>query len=51
MDRHLLRTLARAGRPLKVVAYINDSAAIRQILDHSDLSPPEKQTDSLWRST
>jgi hypothetical protein len=33
---------ARAGGPLKVVAYISDSLAIRQILDHLDLSPPEK---------
>ena len=32
----------RCGGPLKVVAYITDSLAIRQILDHLDLSPPEK---------
>jgi PAS domain-containing protein len=30
------------GGPLKVVAYITDSLAIRQILDHRDMSPPEK---------
>jgi hypothetical protein len=30
------------GGPLKVVAYITDSLAIRQILEHLDLSPPEK---------
>jgi len=28
--------------PLKEVAYITDSLAIRQILEHLDLSPPEK---------
>jgi hypothetical protein len=32
----------RCGGPLKVVAYITDSVAIRQILEHLDLSPPEK---------
>jgi serine/threonine protein kinase len=32
----------RCGGPLKVVAYITDSLAIRQILDHLGLSPPEK---------
>ncbi len=32
----------RCGGPLKVVAYITDSLAIRQILEHLDLSPPEK---------
>ncbi len=32
----------RCGGPLKVVAYVTDSLAIRQILDHLDLSPPEK---------
>ncbi len=32
----------RCGGPLTVVAYITDSLAIRQILDHLDLSPPEK---------
>ena len=32
----------RCGGPLKVVAYITDSVAIRQILDYLDLSPPEK---------
>jgi hypothetical protein len=41
----------RCDRPLKVVAYINDSAAIRQMLDHLDLSPPEKETDWLRRPT
>ncbi len=30
------------GGPLKVVAYITDSLAIRRILEHLDLSPPEK---------
>ena len=32
----------RCGGPLEIVAYITDSVAIRQILDHLDLSPPEK---------
>jgi hypothetical protein len=32
----------RCGGPLKVVAYITDGVAIRQILDHLDLSPLEK---------
>jgi hypothetical protein len=32
----------RCGGPLKVVAYFTDSLAIRQILDHLDMSPPEK---------
>ena len=32
----------RCGGPLKVVAYITDSVAIRQILDALDLSPLEK---------
>jgi hypothetical protein len=32
----------RCGGPLKVAAYVTDSLAIRQILDHFDLSPPEK---------
>ena len=32
----------RCGGPLKVVAYITDTVAIRQILDHLDLSPLEK---------
>ncbi len=32
----------RCGGPLKVVAYITDSLAIRQILGHLGLSPPEK---------
>ena len=32
----------RCKGPLKVVAYITDSLAIRQILEHLDLSPPEK---------
>jgi hypothetical protein len=32
----------RCAGPLKVVAYITDSLAIRQILEHLDLSPPEK---------
>jgi Putative transposase len=30
------------GGPLKVLAYVTDSVAIRQILDHLDLSPLEK---------
>ena len=30
------------GGPLKVVAYVTDSVAIRQILDHLDLGPLEK---------
>jgi hypothetical protein len=32
----------RCSGPLKVVAYITDSPAIRQILEHLGLSPPEK---------
>jgi hypothetical protein len=32
----------RCFGPLKVVAYITDSLAIRQIPDHLDPSPPEK---------
>jgi hypothetical protein len=32
----------RCGGPLRVVAYITDALAIRQILEHLDLSPPEK---------
>jgi hypothetical protein len=32
----------RCAAPLKVVAYITGSLAIRQILAHLDLSPPEK---------
>jgi len=32
----------RCGGPLKVVAYVTDSLAIRQILEHLDMSPPEK---------
>jgi len=32
----------RCGGPLKVVAYITDSLAIRQTLEHLDLTPPEK---------
>ena len=33
---------AAVGGPLKVVAYITDTVAIRRILDHLGLSPPEK---------
>jgi hypothetical protein len=36
------RGLGPSGDPLKVVACITDSLAIRQILKHLDLSPPEK---------
>jgi hypothetical protein len=32
----------RCKGPLKVGAYITDSMATRQILEHLDLSPPEK---------
>jgi hypothetical protein len=32
----------RCGGPLEVVAYITDTVAIRRILDHLGLSPPEK---------
>jgi hypothetical protein len=32
----------RCGGPLKVVAYITHIIAIRRILDHLGLSPPEK---------
>jgi hypothetical protein len=37
----------RCGGPLKVVAYITDSAAIRQILQHLDISPPQKPPPSV----
>jgi hypothetical protein len=32
----------RCGGPLKVVAYLADTVAIRRILDHLGLSPPEE---------
>jgi len=32
----------RCGGPLTILAYVTDSLAIRQILDHLDMSPPEK---------
>ena len=32
----------RCGGPLEILAYITDSLAIRQILDHLDMSPAEK---------
>jgi hypothetical protein len=32
----------RCGGPLKVVAYITDALAIRQVLEHLGLSSPEK---------
>ena len=32
----------RCGGPLKVVAYITDSGAIRRILDHLGFSPQKK---------
>jgi hypothetical protein len=32
----------RCGGPLEVVAYITDTVAIRRILDHLGLNPPEK---------
>jgi len=47
----------RCGGPLKVVAYIADTLAIRRILDHLGLSPPEKphvltsETSSVCRWT
>jgi hypothetical protein len=31
----------RCGGPLRVVAYVTDSLAIRQILDYLGLSPPD----------
>jgi len=34
----------RCGGPLKVVAYITDTVAIRRILDHLGLSPSKKAT-------
>ena len=37
----------RCGGPLKVVAYITDTVAIRRILDHLDLSPLEKPPPDL----
>ena len=32
----------RCGGPLRVLAYVTDALAIRQILEHLDLSPSEK---------
>jgi len=32
----------RCGGPLKIVAYITDTVAIRRILEHLGLTPPEK---------
>ena len=37
----------RCGGPLKVVAYVSDSVAIRRILDPLDLSPSEKPPPDL----
>jgi hypothetical protein len=37
-----IRSCKRCGGPLKVVAYITDTVAIRRILEHLGLSPPEK---------
>jgi hypothetical protein len=37
-----VRACRRCGGPLKVVAYITDTVAIRRILDHLGLSPPEE---------
>jgi hypothetical protein len=37
----------RCGGPLTVVAYVTDALAIRRILDHLDLSPPEKPPPSV----
>jgi hypothetical protein len=31
------------GRPLKVIAYLHDQAAIRRILEHLGLTPPETE--------
>ena len=36
-------TCRQCGAPLKVVAYINDHFAIKRILDHLGLSPPERE--------
>jgi hypothetical protein len=37
----------RCGGPLKAVAYVTDALAIQKILDHLDLSPPEKPPPEL----
>ena len=31
------------GGPLKIIAYLNDQGAIRQILEHLGLTPPEAE--------
>jgi hypothetical protein len=33
---------ARCGGKLKIVAYLHDTVAIKQILDHLGLSPPQQ---------
>ena len=33
----------RCGGPLAIVAYITDQLAIRRILEHLELSPPQQQ--------
>jgi hypothetical protein len=32
----------RCGGPLRALAYVTDALAIRQILEHLDLRPPDK---------
>ena len=34
-------TCRKCGGKLRIVAYLHDQVAIREILDHLDLSPPE----------
>jgi hypothetical protein len=41
LQKEVLEPVPRGG-PLKVVAYITHTIAIRRILDHLGLSPPEK---------
>ena len=35
-------TCRKCGAKLKIVAYLHDTVAIKQILDHLGLSPPEE---------
>jgi hypothetical protein len=45
-------TCRKCGAKLKVVAYLHDTVAIRQILDYLGLSPPEepKPPPAAWQS-
>ena len=39
-------TCRKCGGKLKIVAYLHDTVAIKQILDHLGLSPPEEPKPS-----